>query len=187
MPSKILNTNIGGIGFQRGRKYDTDLDRFGRMNTSHGELRKTRELNLQTEMKKLKESMKTYSIRRFSAYPYKVTMTDSQLRIFSEALQREFGMGDVVGGVVDGARDLTGNVVEGAGKVVGSGVGKLAAGGFGMMKGAGLGASVLGSFVPGLGHIAGGILGGIGGGILGSKVAGAAGSTLKNIGQDIHT
>lgn len=186
MPSKILNTNMG-LGFQRGRKYDTDLNRFGRMETSHAELRKTRELNLQNEMKKLKNSMKTYSIRRFSSYPYEVTMTESQLRIFTEILQREFGMGDVVGGVVDGARDLTGNVVEGTGKVVGSGVGKMAAGGFGMMKGAGLGASVLGSVVPGLGHIAGGILGGIGGAMVGSKAAGAVGSTLKNIGQDIHT
>ena len=82
MPNRILNTNMG-LGFQRGRKYDTDLDRLGRMETSHGELRRTRELNLQTEMKKLKKSMNTYSTRRFSAYPYKVTMTESQLRVFS--------------------------------------------------------------------------------------------------------
>lgn len=186
MPNRILNTNMG-LGFQRGRKYDMDLDRLGRMETSHGELRKTRELNLQTEMKKLKNSMKTYSIRRFSAHPYQVIMTESELRVFSEILQREFGMGDVVGGVVNGARDLTGNVVEGTGKVVGSGVGKLAAGTVGAVKGAGLGATLLGSFIPGIGHIAGAGLGFLAGGALGSKAAGVAGSTLKNIGQDIHT
>lgn len=186
MPNRILNTNMG-LGFQRGRKYDMDLGRFGRMETSHGELRKTRELNLQTEMKKLKDSMKTYSIRRFSSYPYRVTMTESELRIFSELLQREFGMGDIAGGIVNGARDLTGNVVEGAGKVVGSGAGKLAAGGFGAFKGAALGAGLLGSAVPIVGHAVGGILGGLAGGYLGSKAAGVAGSTLKGIGQDIHT
>lgn len=35
----ILNTN-GAAGFIKGRKYDTDLDRLGRMNTSHRELSK---------------------------------------------------------------------------------------------------------------------------------------------------
>lgn len=34
--SKILNTNVSG--FIRGRKYDTDLDRLGRMETSQREL-----------------------------------------------------------------------------------------------------------------------------------------------------
>lgn len=34
----ILNTNAPG--FIRGRKYDTDLDRLGRMETSHRELGK---------------------------------------------------------------------------------------------------------------------------------------------------
>lgn len=41
-----------GLGFQRGRKYDTDLDRLGRMETAHSELRKTGELNMQKELKK---------------------------------------------------------------------------------------------------------------------------------------
>ena len=96
-------------------------------------------------------------------------------------------MGDVVWGVVNGARDLTGNVVEGAGKVVGSGVSKLAAGGVGAAKGAALGAGLLGSAIPVLGHVVGGIGGALLGGWAGSKAAGVAGSTLKNIGQDIHT
>lgn len=186
MPSRILNTNMG-LGFQRGRKYDTDLDRFGRMETSHGELRKTRELNLQTEMKKLKKSMKTYSVRRFSSYPYKIVMTESELKLFSEILQREFGMGDIATGVVNGARDLTGNIVEGAGKVVGSGVGKLAGTGIGVAKGAAIGSSLLGSVAPVFGHVAGGIGGAILGGLLGNKAADVAGNTLKSVGQDIHT
>jgi hypothetical protein len=37
---RILGTN-GSFGFSRGRKYDMDLDRLGRMNTSHRELSKT--------------------------------------------------------------------------------------------------------------------------------------------------
>ena len=184
MPSKILNTNMG-LGFQRGRKYDTDLDRLGRMETSHGELRKTRELNLQAEMKNLKKSMRTFSIRRFSAYPHRVLMTESRLREFSEIAQREFGMGDMVGGVVNGARDLTGNVVEGAGKLVGSGAGKLATGILGAAKGASIGAAFTPWFLGG--PITGGLLGAAVGGMLGSKVAGAAGKTLQNVGQDIHS
>lgn len=38
--TKILNTN-GAPGFIRGRKYDTDLDRLGRMETSQRELQRT--------------------------------------------------------------------------------------------------------------------------------------------------
>lgn len=38
--SKILNTNAPGLGFRRGRKYDTDLDRLGRMDTAQRELTK---------------------------------------------------------------------------------------------------------------------------------------------------
>ena len=45
----ILNTNAPG--FIKGRKYDTDLDRLGRMETSHRELAKPGTLN--EEMKKL--------------------------------------------------------------------------------------------------------------------------------------
>ena len=36
--TKILNTNNPALGFTRGRKYDTDLDRLGRMDTSQREL-----------------------------------------------------------------------------------------------------------------------------------------------------
>ena len=37
--NQILNTNAGSqFGFIKGRKYDTDLDRLGRMKTSHREL-----------------------------------------------------------------------------------------------------------------------------------------------------
>ena len=48
--TKILNTN-GAPGFIKGRKYDTDLDRLGRMDTSQRELQRTGLLN--QEMKKL--------------------------------------------------------------------------------------------------------------------------------------
>ena len=36
--SKILNTNLSGIGFKRGRNYDQALDRLGRMNTGQREI-----------------------------------------------------------------------------------------------------------------------------------------------------
>lgn len=42
--TKILNTNAAS-GFIKGRKYDTDLDRLGRIDTAQGELKKTRDLN----------------------------------------------------------------------------------------------------------------------------------------------
>lgn len=38
--TKILNTNAPGIGFTRGRKYDTDMDRLGRMDTAQRELQR---------------------------------------------------------------------------------------------------------------------------------------------------
>ncbi len=41
--TRILNTN-GAAGFIRGRKYDTDLDRLGRMETSHRELSRVGDL-----------------------------------------------------------------------------------------------------------------------------------------------
>lgn len=47
--TKILNTNAPG--FIRGRKYDTDLDRLGRMETSHRELAEPGQLG--KEMRKL--------------------------------------------------------------------------------------------------------------------------------------
>lgn len=49
--TKILNTNAPSLGFTRGRKYDTDLDRLGRMDTSHREL--TRVGDLGREARKL--------------------------------------------------------------------------------------------------------------------------------------
>lgn len=42
--TKILNTNASSLGFTRGRKYDMDLDRLGRMNTSHRELSRVGDL-----------------------------------------------------------------------------------------------------------------------------------------------
>ena len=38
--TKILNTNNPALGFTRGRKYDTDMDRLGRIKTAQGELTK---------------------------------------------------------------------------------------------------------------------------------------------------
>lgn len=42
--NQILNTNAPSLGFKRGRKYDTDLDRLGRMNTSHREMSRLRDI-----------------------------------------------------------------------------------------------------------------------------------------------
>ena len=169
MPSKILNTNISGIGFQRGRKYDTDLDRLGRMKTAQSELRKTGELNLQKELKK---TMATYSVKRFS-------------RLY----QKEYGMGDVVGAVGNGVRDAAGTAIETGGKLLDNGVTKTAAGiaGLGAMgTGASVGASI-GSVLGPLGTIGGGLLGALATPFLAAKGTEVAGKALKSIGQDIHT
>lgn len=53
--TKILGTNNSALGFTRGRKYDTDMDRLGRMETSHRELSKTGELG--REMRKLGQEL----------------------------------------------------------------------------------------------------------------------------------
>ena len=53
--TKILNTN-SSMGFTRGRKYDTDLDRLGRMKTSHRELHQLGDLR--TEMRKLNSELR---------------------------------------------------------------------------------------------------------------------------------
>ena len=169
MPSKILNTNISGIGFQRGRKYDTDLDRLGRMKTAQSELRKTGELNLQKELKK---TMATYSVKRFS-------------RLY----QKEYGMGDVVGAVGNGVRDVAGTAIETGGKLLDNGVTKTAAGiaGLGAMgTGASVGASI-GSVLGPLGTIGGGLLGALATPFLAAKGTDVASKALKSIGQDIHT
>ena len=169
MPSKILNTNISGIGFQRGRKYDTDLDRLGRMKTAQSELRKTGELNLQKELKK---TMATYSVKRFS-----------------KISQREYGMGDVVGAIGNGVRDAAGTAIETGGKLLDNGVTKTAAGiaGLGAMgTGASVGASI-GSVLGPVGTIGGGLLGALATPFLAAKGTEVAGKALKSIGQDIHT
>ena len=44
-----------GIGFRRGRKYDTDLDRLGRMDTSQRELSRVNQLG--SEMRKLRSEL----------------------------------------------------------------------------------------------------------------------------------
>lgn len=53
--SKILNTNNPALGFKRGRKYDTDLDRLGRMDTSQRELAKIGDLG--REMRKISREL----------------------------------------------------------------------------------------------------------------------------------
>ena len=169
MPSKILNTNISGIGFQRGRKYDTDLDRLGRMKTAQSELRKTGELNLQKELKK---TMATYSVKRFS-----------------KISQKEYGMGDVVGAVGNGVRDAAGTAIETGGKLLDNGVTKTAAGIAGLGArgtGASVGASI-GSVLGPLGTLGGGLLGALATPFLAAKGTEVAGKALKSIGQDIHT
>lgn len=177
MHNKILNTNIGGIGFQRGRKYDTDLDRLGRMETSHSELRKTGELNMQKELKKVKKTMRTYSVKRLS--------------------QKNYGLGDVAKSVGNGLRDAAGTTIETGGKLLDNGLAKTAGGIVGlagMSTGASAGASIggaVGSLLGPLGTAAGSVLGGIGGALatpfLAAKGVETAGKTLKSIGQDIHT
>jgi hypothetical protein len=52
--TNILNTS-GVTGFIRGRKYDTDLDRLGRMNTSHREM--TRVGDLSREMREMSSEL----------------------------------------------------------------------------------------------------------------------------------
>lgn len=59
--TKILNTNAPG--FIRGRKYDTDLDRLGRMETSQRELHKVGELN--SEMRKMNRELNNRRIGKW--------------------------------------------------------------------------------------------------------------------------
>ena len=176
MHNKILNTNMG-LGFQRGRKYDTDLDRLGRMETAHSELRKTGELNMQKELKKVKKTMRTYSVKRLS--------------------QKNYGLGDVATGIGNGLRDAAGTTLETGGKLLDNGLAKTAGGIVGlagMGTGASAGASIggaVGSLLGPLGTAAGSVLGGIGGALatpfLAAKGVETAGKTLKSVGQDIHT
>ncbi len=55
--TKILNTNAPTLGFTRGRKYDTDMDRLGRMETSHSEMNKVGELG--REARKLTSELRS--------------------------------------------------------------------------------------------------------------------------------
>lgn len=50
---RILGTN-GAFGFKKGRKYDEDLDRLGRMNTSHRELSKSLSKELRDEQREMR-------------------------------------------------------------------------------------------------------------------------------------
>ena len=52
--TQILNTN-GVAGFTRGRKYDTDFDRLGRMKTSQRELNQVGGIN--SELRKLRQEL----------------------------------------------------------------------------------------------------------------------------------
>lgn len=54
--TKILNTNNPALGFTKGRKYDTDLDRLGRMETAQRELAKVGDLG--REMRKLQGELR---------------------------------------------------------------------------------------------------------------------------------
>ena len=62
--TKILNTNNPLLGFSRGRKYDTDMDRLGRMSTSQRELAKIGDLNMNKEVNKLKKDLQGGNIWR---------------------------------------------------------------------------------------------------------------------------
>ena len=52
---RILGTS-GAFGFIRGRKYDEDLDRLGRMETSHRELSKTDDIRKEQRKMRLQLS-----------------------------------------------------------------------------------------------------------------------------------
>ena len=48
---RILNTSMGGIGFNRYRNYDQNLKRLGQTKTAMSELRKVGDLNLNKQLK----------------------------------------------------------------------------------------------------------------------------------------
>lgn len=54
---RILGTN-GAFGFKRGRKYDEDLDRLGRMKTSHRELSKSLDREIREEQRELSRGLR---------------------------------------------------------------------------------------------------------------------------------
>ncbi len=57
--SRIMNTKLG-LGFDKNRKYDTDLDRLGRMETGMSEMRKTNQLN--DELRKTRKELRGYGL-----------------------------------------------------------------------------------------------------------------------------
>lgn len=61
--TKILNTNNPTIGFTRGRKYDTDMDRLGRIKTAQGELNKIGDLG--KEMRKLNRELNSGDLKKW--------------------------------------------------------------------------------------------------------------------------
>ncbi len=61
--TKILNTNNPALGFTRGRKYDTDMDRLGRIKTAQGELTKVGDLG--REMRKLNMELNSGGLRKW--------------------------------------------------------------------------------------------------------------------------
>lgn len=174
---RILNTSIGGIGFNRYRNYDQNLKRLGQTKTAMSELRKVGDLNLNKQLKIEKKKMMTYSIKRFS-----------------KIHQRSFGMGDAISGaatgVVNGVRDVAGTAVKTGGQLLDNPVTKLGAGvaGIGAMgTGAAMGAKA-GGLIGGLpGAIIGGALGGLMTPLVTAKAAGAAGQALQSMGEQIHT
>ena len=52
----VLNTNAPGLGFTKGRKYDMDLDRLGRMSTAQRELGRIGDLR--TEQRKMASELR---------------------------------------------------------------------------------------------------------------------------------
>ena len=54
-----MNTKLG-LGFDKNRKYDTDLDRLGRMETGMAEMRKTNQLN--DELRKTRKELRGYGL-----------------------------------------------------------------------------------------------------------------------------
>ena len=174
---RILNTSIGGIGFNRYRNYDQNLKRLGQTKTAMSELRKVGDLNLNKQLKIEKKKMMTYSIKRFS-----------------KIHQRSFGMGDAISGaatgVVNGVRDVTGTALKTGGQLLDNPVTKLGAGvaGIGAMgTGAAMGAKA-GALIGGpIGAIAGGALGALATPLVTAKAAGAAGQALQSMGEQIHT
>ena len=57
--SRIMNTKLG-LGFDKNRKYDTDLDRLGRMETGMSDMRKTNQLN--KELRKTRKELRGYGL-----------------------------------------------------------------------------------------------------------------------------